>query len=100
MKKLKKKVALRRIYHLLNCCKKYYNHPILKEYVPLWIELIKKLCMKARIPIRKFKNYFCKKCNNFFVPGETCEIRIIKKKPYIICKCGKKWEINNIFYYK
>jgi RNase P subunit RPR2 len=58
----------------------------IKEKSPKEFKKIKRIAMKNRIPLKKYKHLFCKKC---FTPYSFPKIRIKNKIKTIECKnCG------------
>jgi len=76
-KKIKgsQKIALERIYRLVELAKK--NEKYAKRYISIAKEIGKK--MRVKIP-RELKEQYCKKCGSMKVSTTT-------KKPFLIVKC-------------
>ncbi|MEM4152971.1 MAG: hypothetical protein QXK80_02565 [Candidatus Pacearchaeota archaeon] len=53
------------------------------------VALARKKAKRENFSLRKYNKLFCRKCNEFFIPGKTCHIRIKKGKLNIKClNCG------------
>jgi len=51
-----------------------------------YIEIARKISMRNLVPIPKeFKRRYCKHCYRYMLPGESCIVRISRKK--IITRC-------------
>ena len=62
------------------------------EFTPHYISLIEKLCRrwKLKFPSALVDRY-CQACQTYFVPGTNSSIRIVDKKPLVVCRCGSEW---------
>jgi len=86
MKKLSKSEAEKQIQEF------FYD---IKKKNPTDIKKIKKLAMRNRIPLRKLRKKFCKKC---LMPYKNAKIRIKNKMKLITCEeCGyiSRYRIKN-----
>jgi len=46
------------ISELIEFCKENYDNELISQYFPKIVDLIKKYCMKSKIPIKKYKKNF------------------------------------------
>jgi len=88
-KRIAKKIANERIYLLLELAQEYIKqNPLLaKRYV----ELARRIAKRTNVRIPKtLKRRFCKRCNEYLIPGYNARVRIKNKVILITClKCGK-----------
>ncbi|MBS7657839.1 MAG: ribonuclease P [Candidatus Bathyarchaeia archaeon] len=76
---IEKEIAKERIEILFNLARKIFNFS--PELANRYIQLIRKIGMKARVKIPlEYKLFICKKCNSFLVPGRNCRVRIRSEK--------------------
>lgn len=74
-------IGLERIEILMNMCKTYPKKA--KRYT----YLAKKISEKIGLPIpRKYKQWICKGCGEYLVPGKNCTVRLSNKIRYVTCK--------------
>ena len=60
-----------------------------REKNPRYVELARKIGMKARVPMPKdLKFKFCRKCGTPF-SADTCRVRINSKKNVVVYECLK-----------
>jgi len=51
-----------------------------------YVSLARKMSSRHKVPIPlKWRRFFCKECNEFWVPGRSCTVR--KRKNRIVYKC-------------
>ncbi|ASI14249.1 ribonuclease P protein subunit aRpr2 [Candidatus Mancarchaeum acidiphilum] len=61
-----------------------------RDYAAYCISEMRKISSHHRIKLsRSVKDRFCRKCNSLLVPGETAEVRILKKGKEILYKCNR-----------
>lgn len=80
-----KKIAIKRINYLLELAKK-----ILKENPELskrYVELARKMGLRANIRIKNRKRIFCKNCNTIFIPGYNCMVRLNSREKCVRIIC-------------
>jgi ribonuclease P protein subunit RPR2 len=79
-----KKIAKERMYRLIELAEEEFKaHP---ERSQRYIELIRKLSQKNKVPIPKeIKPKFCKKCGAFLKPGENAKMRLTKAYRVVSC---------------
>jgi len=54
-----------------------------------YVELIRRLATRHRVPLGKKKMRFCRSCGTYFVYGANARVRIKGKRTVITClKCG------------
>ncbi len=69
-----------------------------KDKNPKDVKKIKKLAMSHNIKLGEERKKFCKNCNNIFVLGKNCEIKINKKTKSIKClNCDfiNRWKLKD-----
>lgn len=83
-------IAKERINILFDQADEIFNkHPKLADR---YVELARKIAMKARIRIPKeLKRKFCRNCYSFLKPGINCRIRTRDKKIIYYCMNCKKY---------
>lgn len=79
-----KKIVLERMYRLIELANfEFPKHP---ERSKRYIELIRKLSQKNKVPVPKeIKQKFCKKCGSFLKQGKNSKMRL--KKAYRVVSC-------------
>ncbi|KXA95733.1 hypothetical protein AKJ65_00960 [candidate division MSBL1 archaeon SCGC-AAA259E19] len=86
-----KKIALERVERLLDFASSVFKRrpDLAHRYAELAWKI--KTRYNLRLP-RRFKRKFCRKCQSFWAPGETCRVRLRPSSPphlAITClKCG------------
>lgn len=83
-----KKIVLERMYRLIELSdQEFAKHP---ERSKRYVELIRKLSQKNKVPIPKeIKQKFCKKCGSFLKQGKNAKMRLTKSYRVISCQeCG------------
>jgi ribonuclease P protein subunit RPR2 len=54
-----------------------------------YVELVRRLATRHRVPLGKTKMRFCRSCGTYFVYGANARVRIKDKRTVITClKCG------------
>jgi len=54
-----------------------------------YVELVRRLATRYRVPLGKKKTRFCRNCGAYFVYGANARVRIKDKRTVITClKCG------------
>lgn len=66
----------------------FHEYP---ELADRYVELARKISMKARIRIpKKWRRRFCHKCYTFLVPGVNCHVRIKpRRSPHVVVTCHR-----------
>lgn len=92
-REIAKRIAKERIERLFSLARKRVEEGEL-EYARKYVQLAKRIAMKAQIKIPKeLKESFCKNCFLPLIPGKTCKVRKTKKRITKIClNCGRKRE--------
>ncbi len=92
-REIAKKIAKKRVEILFSLARKRIDEGEL-NYARKYIQLAKRIAMKAQIKIPKeLKQNFCKNCYLLLIPGKTCKVRKTKNKLTKIClNCGRKRE--------
>lgn len=49
------------------------------------VALARKIAKRENFSLKKYRRHFCHKCNNYFIPGKNCIVRISKGKKSIKC---------------
>lgn len=83
-----KRIVLERMYRLAElAAEEFPGHPGRSKR---YIELIRRLSQKNKVPIPKeLKRQFCKKCGAFLKPGENARMRLTKHYRVVSClECG------------
>ncbi|HIQ32457.1 MAG TPA: ribonuclease P protein component 4 [Methanothermococcus okinawensis] len=84
-----KEIALERIEILMNLAEEAYRKGQL-ERMRRYIELSRRIAMKARVPFpKKWKRRICKKCLTVLIYGVNCTVRTVSDKscPHVAIKC-------------
>ena len=89
-KQNQKNIAKQRILKLFDMAERA-AHSSRLNLADRYVEIARKLSMKHLVPIpKKFKRSYCKHCYHYMLPGESCTIRIHRKKIIVHCFYCKK----------
>lgn len=80
-------IAMERVGRLLDLASSMYAER--PELAHRYVELAWSIKTKYNLKLSsELKRKFCRKCRSFWVPGETCRVRLKSKgSPYILIKC-------------
>jgi ribonuclease P protein subunit RPR2 len=63
--------------------------PVHAQRSDRYVELVRRLATRYRVPLGKKKMRFCRSCGTYFVYGANARVRIKDKRTVITClKCG------------